>query len=225
MQHHTTDQRQNQTPDSHWRKPSRGKEGRRSKHILDVEAGVEKEDAEHSVLEEEGENHWRQRFHFEDVRWYQWLFGNPAFDIDKDAEQDPTEDETDENVGRGPAVGCVGAIRQPVHDEDQCWDDGESTPPVHSDFVRLLRLHTPGDGKDSCYRDHGEDDCADEEVPAPVQKLCGNSGKEDAGEEAHTGQRTVEAEDEILTRSGSILRESVKVSNDVRTHLRRCRGA
>jgi len=133
------------------------------------------------------------------------LLGDPALNIDEGAQEDTTENERGRNVGRGPALWCVAAIRKSEDDQYKTWDHSHKAPPIHLDVLAML-VFGPIRDAEICYdADEGKDDGADEEKPSPCRELCGNTSEEDTREEADGGEGTVETEHQILSRTRAVL--------------------
>jgi hypothetical protein len=97
----------------------------------------------------------------------------------------------------------MSAIREGEDDQDETRHDCDKAPPIHLD-ERIGIAQVPRDRKPPRYNNDEAQDGPDPKVPPPVQQVRGNSTQEDADVEADTGKSTVEAEDKILPRAGSV---------------------
>ena len=171
-------------------------------------ASPEQKDTKGAIEEEERDAQPDHVSGPEQVKRQERLLGDPALDIDEHAEQHTTEDEGDDDIGRGPALGRVGAVRDGIGDEGQGRDDGGGAQPVHLDALGLglgLGLGVvAGDGEEGDAGGDEEDDAADVKVPLPRQLLGRDAADEDAHVEAQRGRTTVDAEDEVLAGAGAV---------------------
>lgn len=172
MEDQAADRDENETADAHGCEPGSGEKRAGTHDLLDVERGVEEEDTERAVLEEESCGKPLHALDVEHVAREQWLLSDPALDVDKGAQEDPADDERDQDIGCGPALWCMATVCESEDNKDEAWDHGYQAPPVHLDTLPMLVLRSVRYAE-VCYDAHdGEDDSADPEEPSPCRELC-----------------------------------------------------